>query len=126
MSAIPNGNDVVCGRSGAFRLHPGNQLFQKQIEDHMGGYDAASKFEKGIIISKMISSLRFVQKDPFTGTFTEVDDYLAVSNVVADSSSIPLSSYRKLISLLFYSEKRHRRHFVTRSGASTNQVATRK
>jgi len=79
--------DVICGRGRKCFNHIGNQRFRKIVADMLPRYnDASAKLEKTIIICEVVNMIRrhspqggFVKKDPMTGNYFEVGDFLAVS-----------------------------------------------
>jgi len=78
--------DVICGRGRRCFNHIGNQRFRKIVADILPKYsDASAKLEKTIIICDVVNTVRgnspnggFVKKDPATGRYFEVGDFLAV------------------------------------------------
>lgn len=78
--------DVVCGRGRKCFNHIGNQRFRKIVFDCLPKYaDASAKLEKTYIICDVVNRIRkgspnggFVKKDPSTGRYVEVGDFLAV------------------------------------------------
>lgn len=78
--------DVICGRGRRCFNHVGNQRFRKIVADMLPKYsDASAKLEKTIIICEVVNAIRraspeggFVKKDPMTGRYFEVGDFLAV------------------------------------------------
>jgi len=78
--------DVICGRGRRCFNHVGNQRFRKIVADMLPKYsDASAKLEKTIIICEVVNTIRraspqggFVKKDPMTGHYFEVGDFLAV------------------------------------------------
>lgn len=77
--------DVICGRGSTCFNHIGNQRFRKMVADSLDEYSgAAAKLEKTYIICDIVHRVRqqspnggFVKKDPLTGGFFEVGDFLA-------------------------------------------------
>lgn len=82
--------DVICGRGRRCFNHVGNQHFRKIVADLLPKYsDASAKLEKTIIICDVVNTVRqnspqggFVKKDPMTGRYFEVGDFLAVSSTI--------------------------------------------
>lgn len=92
MKPLPEGyelgeSDVICGRGRKCFNHVGNQRFRKMVEDCLPKYaEATAKLEKTYIICEVVNMVRknspnggFVKKDPVTGRYFEVGDFLAVS-----------------------------------------------
>jgi hypothetical protein len=86
LNYMPGENDVVCGSRRAYHFHRGNQFFYRLIEMTMVEYGAVSRNEKSEIITRIVCFIRnrsptggFVQKDPLSKKFIEVDDHQAVS-----------------------------------------------
>ena len=79
-------NDVICGRGRKCFQHAGNQRFRKMVEDMLPKYsDSPSKLDKTFIICDIVNRVRnnspfggFVKKDPMSGRYFEVGDFLAV------------------------------------------------
>lgn len=80
-------NDVICGRGRKCFQHTGNQKFRKLVADLLPKYhESPSKLTKSFIICDIVNQVLessatggFVKKDPVTGKFFEVGDFLAVS-----------------------------------------------
>jgi hypothetical protein len=84
--AQPANNDVICGGSRIVRCHPGNQRFQRMINDCLTEYEASSKKQRSSIISKIVDDIRsnsenggFIQKDTTSKKYFIVPDHRAVS-----------------------------------------------
>jgi hypothetical protein len=79
--------DVFCGRGCRCFNHIGNQRFRAIVESQLERYSAAkTKMDKTIVICEVVNYVRanspnggFVKKDPLSGRFFEVGDFLAVS-----------------------------------------------
>ena len=79
--------DVICGRGCRCFNHIGNKRFRKVVEAHLDRYSrAVTKTDKTTIICEIVIHVRsispdggFVKKDPLTGRYFEVGDFLAVS-----------------------------------------------
>ena len=55
---IPGPNDVICARGKAVKSHSGNQQFREKVQNFIGKYsDAATKFEKSLIVSQVVESV---------------------------------------------------------------------
>ena len=139
--------DVICGRGRRCFNHIGNQRFRKIVADMLPKYsDAATKLEKTIIICEVVNLIRrsspqggFVKKDPMTGRYFEVGDFLAVSRskdclaLRINVSSLVLiftylwaSTLYLFYSLSRYSERRPHKPFVTPWQTITRAVILRK
>lgn len=79
--------DVFCGRGCRCFNHIGNQRFRAIVESQLDRYSKAkTKMDKTVVICEVVNFVRanspdggFVKKDPLTGRFFEVGDFLAVS-----------------------------------------------
>lgn len=79
--------DVICGRGRKCFNHIGNKRFRKIVKDYLPKYaDASAKLDKTFIICDVVNRIRknspnggFVKKDPMSGRYFEVGDFLAVS-----------------------------------------------
>lgn len=79
-------NDVICGRGRKCFQHAGNRRFRKMVEAMLPKYsDAPNKLDKTFIICDVVNRVRnnspfggFVKKDPVSGRYVEVGDFLAV------------------------------------------------
>ena len=82
---VPGENDVICGRGRRCYNHVGNERFRKFVESYLERYsNAGTKLEKSYILSEIVTHIRklspnggFVKKDPDTGRWSEVGDFLA-------------------------------------------------
>jgi hypothetical protein len=80
-------DDVICGRGSRCFNHIGNKRFRDIVEGKLEEYmNTTCKHEKTTIIIEIVKGIRrnspeggFVKKDPETGLFYEVGDFLAVS-----------------------------------------------
>ena len=80
-------DDVFCGRGCRCFNHIGNQRFRALVESQLERYSlATTKMDKTIVICEVVNYVRtkspnggFVKKDPLSGRFFEVGDFLAVS-----------------------------------------------
>jgi hypothetical protein len=80
-------HDVICGRGRKCFQHSGNQRFRKLVADMLPKYsESPSKLDKTFIICDVVNRVRenspnggFVKKDPMSGRYFEVGDFLAVS-----------------------------------------------
>jgi len=81
----PSQYDVLCGRGRTCKLWKGNLEYRKLVTDNLEAYSAAkSRLDKGAILNCIIDQVRqrspdggFVKKDPMTGRWYEVGDFLA-------------------------------------------------
>jgi len=52
---VPGPFDVICGRGAKVKLHPGNVLFRKKIQESLKAYaDADSKIHKSLVVSAVV------------------------------------------------------------------------
>jgi len=79
---VPGPFDVICGRGAKVKLHPGNVLFRKKIQESVKAYaDADSKIHKSLVVSAVVEFfLRrgtggFVKQSG--GMWHSVSEYLA-------------------------------------------------
>jgi hypothetical protein len=84
---VPGENDVICGRGRKCFNHPGNKRFRGIVASYLEKYSKTNvKLEKTLIICDIVNKVRqnacgqggFVKKDPVTGLYYEVGDFLAV------------------------------------------------
>lgn len=83
----PGEYDVVCGRGSKCFNHLGNQRFRTMIDQYLPFYSSAScnKHEKTTMIIDIVAKVRhlsttdggFVKKNPTSGRYYEVGDFLA-------------------------------------------------
>jgi hypothetical protein len=81
----PGENDVICGRGRNVFNHIGNDSFRTIVAGYLDHYNQASaKLEKSFILSEIVTKVRelspnggFVKKDPKSGRWFEVGDFLA-------------------------------------------------
>jgi hypothetical protein len=79
-------DDVICGRGSRCFNHTGNKKFRTIVEKYLHQYSTTNcKFDKTSIICDIVAIVRknspnggFVKKDPKTGRYYEVGDFLAV------------------------------------------------
>jgi hypothetical protein len=82
---ILTNDDVICGGSRIARSHPGNQQFERIINQNLVAYQNSSKRERSDIISTIITSIRnksinggFVQKDTVSQKYFVVCEHRMV------------------------------------------------
>lgn len=81
----PGNNDVICGRGRKCVNHVGNARFRDIVAGYLERYsNATAKLEKSYILSDIVCKVRqaspnggFVKKDPLSGRWYEVGDFLA-------------------------------------------------
>lgn len=81
----PGENDVICGRGKKCYNHVGNEKFRRNVAFKLDQYKvASSKLDKSFILSTIVTEVRklspnggFVKKDPTSGRWYEVGDFLA-------------------------------------------------
>ncbi|CAB9509112.1 Nitrilase family, member 2 [Seminavis robusta] len=85
---VPGPYDCICARGKTVKKHPGNLRFLKIVDEYLQKYSTAgSKFEKSLIVSEIIESVRkdnpngggFVKQ--VKGQWYEAGDYLAREKV---------------------------------------------
>jgi hypothetical protein len=83
----PGEYDVICGRGSKCFNHVGNQHFRSMVEQYLTQYSssACNKHEKTAMIVEIVNRVRnlsqeggFIKKDPVSGCYYEVGDFLAV------------------------------------------------
>ena len=82
---VPTEKTVLLGRGKKILSHSGNQLFKLIVETQLQAYlDAESRIDKTTILMDVIQQVRdndpgggFVKRNPKTGQFFEVGDFLA-------------------------------------------------
>ena len=80
----PGDCDVICGRGRNVFNHSGNERFRTIVAGYLDRYNQANaKLEKSYILSEIVTRVReaspnggFVKKDPKTGKWMEVGDFL--------------------------------------------------
>lgn len=80
----PGDFDVICGRGRNVFNHMGNERFRTIVSGYLDRYNQAnSKLEKSFILSEIVTLVResspnggFVKKNPKTGKWMEVGDFL--------------------------------------------------
>lgn len=81
----PCDDDVLCGRGRKCFDHPGNVKFRSLVISMLPAYNkAVAKLEKSYILSDVVEQVRknsgvggFIRKDPDSGRWYEVGDFLA-------------------------------------------------
>ena len=81
----PGDHDVLCGRGRKCFNHAGNVKFRAIVQSFLPQYNKAiAKLEKSYILSDVVEQVRknsgqggFIKKDPNTGRWYEVGDFLA-------------------------------------------------
>ncbi|KAL7570266.1 hypothetical protein ACA910_020688 [Epithemia clementina (nom. ined.)] len=81
----PGEHDVLCGRGRKCFNHSGNVKFRAIVQSFLPQYSkAVAKLEKSYILSDVVEQVRknsgvggFIKKDPDTGRWYEVGDFLA-------------------------------------------------
>jgi hypothetical protein len=81
----PGFNDVLIGRGKRFYKHSGNKIFRILVASRLGEYSVAtSKMEKSKILVSAVSEIQkksphggFIKKDPETGLWFQIGEFLA-------------------------------------------------
>lgn len=99
---VPGPYDVVCGRGRRCFTHIGNQYFRGVVAQYIERYSTCkSKLEKTSILGEIVTRVRafspkggFVKKDPQTGRWLEVGDFLAREKTSQAFRDLMYNKYR--------------------------------
>ncbi|CAB9517896.1 Nitrilase family, member 2 [Seminavis robusta] len=98
----PGEHDVICGRGRNIWNSIGNIRFRHLVESRVEEYKKArTKLDKSTILSTIVAEVRtrspiggFIRKDPKTGRWSEVGDFLAREKVSQSFRDVLSDSYR--------------------------------
>lgn len=98
-TSVLHDNDVICGTNRRNQYHVGNKILRKLVLKHLQAYTGASKSGKSKVIASVVDHVHknssecggFVQKDPLTGTYEQVSDLRAVSQIIHTLKDISAS-----------------------------------
>lgn len=103
-TSVLHDNDVICGTNRRNQYHVGNKILRRLVLKHLEAYLVASKSGKSKVIASVVDHVHknssegggFVQKDPLTGTYEQVSDLRAVSQIIQTKRYLRIKKYRSL------------------------------